>query len=155
APGRIAEVLAAFRGPQAQVPPMHSAVRIGGRRLYEHAREGRSVERPARAVTIDELEEIGREGNDLAIRVTCSKGTYIRTLAQDIGRALGCGAHLVALRRTGVGPFSIGEAACFEDLERDCAAARSRLLPPEVLVAGLTRFDATPEQSDDFVHGRP
>ena len=78
AAGRIAEVLDAFRGGQAQVPPMHSAVRIEGRRLYEYARAGREIERPARPVVIDELAEIGRTGNDLAIRVTCSK---------EIGRA--------------------------------------------------------------------
>jgi tRNA pseudouridine55 synthase len=153
APGQLDEVLAAFRGGQAQVPPMHSAVRIDGRRLYEYARAGREVERPARSVVIDEVEAAGRAGDDLTLRVTCSKGTYIRTLAQDIGRALGCGAHLVALRRTAVGPFSIAQAASFEELE--AGAARDRLLPTEVLVAGLARFDATPEETDDFVHGRP
>lgn len=154
-PARIDAVLEAFRGGQAQVPPMHSAVRIEGRRLYEYARAGREIERPARRVVIEELAQVGRSGDDLAIRVTCSKGTYIRTLAQDIGRALGCGAHLVGLRRTAVGPFSLAEAATFEELERDPGAAAQRLLPTEVLVAGLARFDATPQESDDFVHGRP
>jgi tRNA pseudouridine55 synthase len=154
APGRIGEVLDLFRGGQAQVPPMHSAVRIDGRRLYEYARAGREVDRPARQVVIDELAETGRSGDDLIIRVTCSKGTYIRTLAQDIGRALGCGAHLVALRRTAVGPLSLAAAATLEELERDPEGARKRLLPTEVLVAGLARFDATPQESDDFVHGR-
>jgi tRNA pseudouridine55 synthase len=153
APGQLEEVLSAFRGGQVQVPPMHSAVRVDGRRLYEYARAGREVERPARAVVIDEVEAAGRTGDDLILRVTCSKGTYIRTLAQDIGRAVGCGAHLVALRRTAVGPFPIAQAVTFEELEAD--PARERLLPTEVLVAGLTRFDATSEETDDFVHGRP
>ncbi len=152
--GRIGEVLEAFRGGQAQVPPMHSAVRIGGRRLYEYARAGREIERPARQIVIEELAKTGLRGDDLTLRVTCSKGTYIRTLAQDIGRALGCGAHLVALRRTAVGPFSLAEAATFEALEEDPEGAHRRLLATEVLVAGLARFDATPQESDDFVHGR-
>lgn len=154
APGRIGEVLELFRGGQAQVPPMHSAVRIEGRRLYEYARAGREIERPARQVVVEELVETGLDGDDLTIRVTCSKGTYIRTLAQDMGRALGCGAHLVGLRRTAVGPFSIAQAATFEDLERDPGSALGRLLPTEVLVAGLARFDASPQESEDFVHGR-
>src|SRR5258708_9684495 len=131
--GRIGEALEAFRGGQAQVPPMHSAVRIGGRRLYEYARAGREIERPARYVMIEELAETGLSGDDLTVRVTCSKGTYIRTLAQDIGRSLGCGAHLVALRRTAVGPFSLAQPATLELLAADPQGAHQLLLPTEVL----------------------
>ena len=87
--------------------------------------------------------------------VTCSKGTYIRTLAQDIGVRLGCGAHLVALRRTGVGGFSLEEAVTFEALEEEGQSrAQERLLPPEALVAALPRMDASEEEADHFSHGR-
>ena len=153
--GRIDDVLATFLGVLEQVPPMHSAVHVDGRRLYQYARAGEEVPRPARRVEIMELSRIGLAGSDLHVRVTCSKGTYIRSLAQDIGGALGCGAYLVALRRTGVGPLQLADAASFEQLEaagRD--AARARLLAPEVLVAGLARFDATDAEAEHFVHGR-
>jgi len=152
---RIDDVLGIFMGVQDQTPPMHSAVHVDGRRLYEYARAGEEVSRPARRVEILEISRIALAGDDLHIRVTCSKGTYIRTLAQDIGRALGCGAHLVGLRRNSVGPLHLAAAASFEQLEaagRD--GARARLLAPEVLVAGLARFDATEEEAEHFVHGR-
>ncbi len=151
---QIDEVLAAFVGIQEQLPPMHSAVHVDGRRLYEYARAGQEVARPTRRIEIDELLAVARAGDDLTVRVGCSKGTYIRTLAQDIGRQLGCGAHLVALRRLSVGGFSLAQAATFEALEGDGIAARRRLLAPEVLVMGLARFDATPAEADNFVHGR-
>ena len=152
---KIDEVLLRFRGLQSQVPPMHSALHIEGRRLYDYARAGEIVFRPPRQVEILELSRLALAGEDLTVAVTCSKGTYIRTLAQDIGRALGCGAYLTALRRTAVGRFRLTEAATFAELEeagRD--AARLRLLPPEVLVSGLPRFEATAGEADDFVHGR-
>ena len=151
----IDEVLASFVGFQEQVPPMHSAVHVDGRRLYEYARAGEEVPRAPRRIEIAALRRISLSGPELGIAVTCSKGTYIRTLAQDIGRRLGCGAHLVGLRRTAVGRFRLRDAARFEDLERDgMDAARSRLLAPEVLVAELARHVATPEEADHFVHGR-
>jgi tRNA pseudouridine55 synthase len=151
----IDEVLVNLVGPQSQVPPMHSAVHVAGRRLYEYARAGEEVARPTRRIEIDALERISFAGDELAVRVTCSKGTYIRTLAQDIGNALGCGAYLVGLRRTAVGAFQLAEAATFEELEAGTTpAARARLLAPEVLVAGLRRLDATVEEADHFVHGR-
>jgi tRNA pseudouridine55 synthase len=152
---RIDEVLGSFLGAQRQTPPMHSAVHVNGRRLYEYARAGEEVERPMREVVIEVLERLGREGNDLLIRVDCSKGTYVRTLAQDIGSRLGCGAHLVALRRTGVGGFSLDDAVTFETLATEGEArARARLLPPESLAASLPRLDATPEEASRFGHGR-
>jgi tRNA pseudouridine55 synthase len=154
-PARIDLVLASFVGHQAQVPPMHSAVRIDGRRLYELAREGREVERPARRIEIGALERIGFDGRDLIVRVECSKGTYVRTLAQDVGAALGCGAHLVGLRRTAVGGFRLEEAVTFEALEAASAeVARARLLVTEALVAGLPRLDANAEESTRFMQGR-
>jgi tRNA pseudouridine55 synthase len=152
---QIADVLAGFVGVQSQVPPMHSAVHVHGRRLYEYARAGEEVVRPIREIEIDEVRALEFDGRDLTILVTCSKGTYIRTLGQDVGRELGCGAHLVGLRRLAVGGFQLADAATFEELEGlGRAAALARLLAPEVLVASLARFDATAEEADDFVHGR-
>ena len=152
---RIDAVLAAFVGEQQQVPPMHSAVRVDGRRLYEYARSGVEIERAARRIEVRSLARVAFDGRDLTVRVECSKGTYVRTLGQDIGAALGCGAHLVALRRTGVGPFAIASAVAFETLEAEgMAAARARLMVPEVLVAGLPRLEATQEECVRFVNGR-
>jgi tRNA pseudouridine55 synthase len=151
---KIDAVLASFMGVQDQIPPMHSAIHVDGRRLYEYARAGEEVARPIRRIEIEALQALTFDGRDLAIRVTCSKGTYIRTLGQDIGERLGCGAHLVALRRLAVGGFQLADAATFDELESLGAAAEARLLSPEVLVAGLSRFEANPEETDDFVHGR-
>jgi len=152
---QIDEVLRFFLGVQQQVPPMHSAVHVAGRRLYEYARAGEEVERPTREVEIEELYRIDMTGDDLLVSVTCSKGTYIRTLAQDIGARLGCGAHLVALRRTAVGGFAISEAVTFETLEAEgLEGACARLLPPEALVSALARMDASAEEADHFSHGR-
>jgi tRNA pseudouridine55 synthase len=148
-------VLAGFLGEQRQVPPMHSAVHVDGRRLYEYARAGEEVERPTRDIEIFALERVGFEGADLTVEVACSKGTYIRTLAQDIGTRLGCGAHLVALRRTAVGGFRLVDAVTFETLEGEgTASACLRLRPPECLAAGLPRLDASPEEAVRFGHGR-
>jgi tRNA pseudouridine55 synthase len=152
---KIDDVLGRFTGVQTQVPPMHSAVHVDGRRLYDYARAGETVARAPRQIEILELCRLGLSDGDLAVRVACTKGTYIRTLAQDIGQALGCGAHLVALRRTGVGAFRLEDASSFAELEaagRD--RARERLMAPEVLVAALPRFEATADEADDFVHGR-
>lgn len=138
----LEEVLARFRGEQTQVPPMHSAVRVGGKRLYELAREGIEIERAARPVRIHELRCDRLEGDELDLSVVCSKGTYVRTLAIDLGRALGCGAYLTGLRRTAVGSFHLDAACTLEELAADgAAAARQRLLPVEVLVRGLPRWD--------------
>lgn len=98
-------VLKSFVGRIEQIPPMHSAVKVNGQRLYKLARNGREIERSARAVEIHSLDQVAFEHNRLVIDVSCSKGTYIRTLAEDIGEALGCGAFLSDLRRTGVHPF--------------------------------------------------
>lgn len=152
---RIDEVLARFVGTHDQTPPMHSAVRIQGRRLYEYARAGEEVARDTRRVEIEHIRRLFLRGNELGIAVACSKGTYIRALAMDIGRALGCGASLVGLRRTGVGPFRLTEAITLEGVERDPAAARERLLPIDVLVAGLPRVEPPAEQAARFAQGQP
>lgn len=109
-------VLPNFRGVISQVPPMTSALKHKGRPLYKYAREGITIERPPREVTIHELDVLSCEGRTASIKVSCSKGTYIRTLAQDIGRVLGVGAHLVALRRDSVGTFDIKEAFTLDQI---------------------------------------
>jgi tRNA pseudouridine55 synthase len=131
---------------------MHSALHVGGRRLYEYARAGEEVERAARAIEVESIRVLFRQGDELGLAVACSKGTYIRTLAADIGRALGCGASLIALRRTFVGPFRLGDAVTLEALE--APGARSHLLPPEVLVAGLARVETAPEVALRFLQGQ-
>ena len=106
-----------FRGTIAQMPPMYSALKRNGKPLYEYARAGIELERVPRQVVIHHLELLACHGNEAQISVTCSKGTYIRTLAQDIGRALGCYAHLQALRRTRVGPFLLEGAVTLDTLQ--------------------------------------
>ena len=105
APSLISQVLQHFTGEIEQVPPMYSALKHEGKPLYEYARAGIEVERPARTVTIHQLELVSWQAPNLTIDVRCSKGTYIRTLAEDIAKALNCCAHLSALRRVVVEPF--------------------------------------------------
>ena len=151
----IDEVLVRFRGAQTQVPPMYSAVRVGGKRLYELAREGLEIERAARPIEIIELRREAFADDELTIHVACTKGTYIRTLAMDLGRALGCGAYLTALRRTAVGPFRIEQACTLEQLAAaGPEAASGKLLPVEILVAGLPRWDCPPTEGLRLVQGQ-
>ncbi len=117
-------VLARFRGEIEQVPPMYSALKRDGKALYEYARAGIELEREARKVTIHALELLDFAGERFTIRVHCSKGTYIRSLAMDIGAALGCGAHLAALRRTAIGAFDLSGAVTLEALEVAAEGAR-------------------------------
>jgi tRNA pseudouridine55 synthase len=152
---QIDDVTCAFIGVQQQIPPMHSALHHEGKRLYELAREGVEVERAPREVEIHALEVLGISGENLTISVKCSKGTYIRTLAEDIGKRLGCGAYLTALRRTGVSGFRIDEAVTLEQLEADGERARERLLPPEVLVRGLPERQLDVAQAAAIAHGQP
>ncbi|QQR46360.1 tRNA pseudouridine(55) synthase TruB [Myxococcus xanthus] len=115
-PALIESALARFRGTFDQVPPMYSAVKVGGKRLYELARAGEEVERAARQVTVYELVLRDFSAERLQLSVRCSKGFFVRTLAQDVGRALGCGAHLEALRRTASGPFTLAQALPLADV---------------------------------------
>ena len=152
---QIEEVVASFMGVGAQVPPMHSALRMGGKRLYQLAREGLEVAREPRAIEIHALRVERFEGDCLVVSVTCSKGTYVRTLASDIGRALGCGAYLTALRRTAIGPLAIGQAVTLAQLAAEGpAAARGRLLPVETLVEGLPRLEAPGTDAVRFTQGQ-
>jgi tRNA pseudouridine55 synthase len=116
---RIEGVLAAFRGPQTQIPPMYSALKHQGRRLYELAREGLEVEREPRAIRIDELELESWDTPELGLRAVCSKGTYIRVLAEDIARALGSCGHVVVLRRLWVEPFAEAQMVSLQALEAE------------------------------------
>lgn len=109
-------VCEAFVGPLSQVPPMYSAVKIDGERLYEKARRGETVERPPRQVRVGRFEIVEWSSPDLSVRVECSKGTYIRALARDIGEELGVGAHLTALRRTAIGSFAVEDSWGLEAL---------------------------------------
>ena len=133
-------VLQRFLGEIDQVPPMHSALKRDGQPLYRLARRGEHVERAPRRVRISHLEVTRLAGAELALKVVCTKGTYIRVLAEDIGEALGCGAHLSALRRTASGRFRIEQAARLEDLASGEERAR-RLLPLGALVDGLPRAE--------------
>ena len=115
-PADMERVLPRFRGDILQVPPMYSALKVNGKKLYELARKGQEVERQPRPITVFELTNLGFDGTRLSLRVRCSKGTYIRTLCQDIGEALGCGGCMEALRRTKAGDYTIEEAVPLEKL---------------------------------------
>ncbi|CAM5195008.1 tRNA pseudouridine synthase B OS=Castellaniella defragrans OX=75697 GN=truB PE=3 SV=1 [Castellaniella defragrans] len=138
-------VLAEFRGEIEQIPPMVSALKRDGKPLYEYARQGIEVERAPRRVTIHALELLACEGRVARVRVHCSKGTYVRTLAQDIGRRLGCRAHLSALRRTAVGPFSIDAAVGLDALQA-MAAPEQALLPLHALPDDLRPADVSTKE---------
>ena len=113
---QLLAVLARFRGEIMQIPPMYSALKVNGQKLYELARKGREVERQPRPITIHELELLAFTGETARLRVRCSKGTYIRTLCKDIGLALGCGGCMAALRRVQAGAYTEGEAVPLETL---------------------------------------
>ena len=150
----LTRVQAQFTGPVRQTPPMHSALKKDGRALYEYAREGIEVERAARDVTVYRL-ELAREALDaIRLRATVSKGTYIRTLGEDIGEALGCGAHLSALRRTATGDFDHSQCITLEALEAMSEEERhAQLLPAESLVAGHSRVTLGMEDAARFLSG--
>ena len=127
---QIESVLDQFRGPISQVPPMHSALKRDGKPLYEYARAGITLEREARDVTIHQLDLLAYDTPILRLRVACSKGTYIRVLGEDIGAALGCGAHLSALRRTVIGALDVSSALTLDQLAEHPAADRNSCLQP-------------------------
>jgi tRNA pseudouridine55 synthase len=139
---QVLAVLDRFQGEIEQVPPMYSALKHEGTPLYRLARRGEQVARTPRRVRIAELQLMNLQGASLDLRVVCSKGTYVRVLAEDIGAALGCGAHLSALRRTGSGRFRIEHALSFEDLEAMTAEERERrLLALPALLEGMPRAE--------------
>jgi tRNA pseudouridine55 synthase len=150
----IAAAIARFTGPIAQVPPMHSALKKDGKALYTYARAGLDVEREPRQVTIHAIDIIDWQDASLVIDVRCSKGTYIRTLAEDIGEALGCGAHLTALRRTGSGPLGLAAAVTLAELESmDEPARLARLLPADTLLADWPSVALDSSEAGRFLTG--
>jgi tRNA pseudouridine55 synthase len=154
----VAQVAQQFTGPIQQVPPMHSALKKDGKALYEYARAGIEVEREARSVTIFELKAaadlLNKPQAAIKLRVTCSKGTYIRTLAEDMGEALGCGAHLTALRRTATGCFDQSQCVSLESLSAMSEDERlACLLPVEALLADHTPVTLDSENAGRFLSG--
>ena len=154
----VAAVVRQFTGPITQVPPMHSALKKDGKALYEYARAGIEVERVPRAVTIHALEVLAMRLDApepaIDIRVTCSKGTYIRTLGEDMGEALGCGAHLSALRRVATGNFSAAQCVTLADLEAmDEADRLACLRPVDALLDGFTRVTLDSDNAGRFLSG--
>ncbi|MGJ7536924.1 MULTISPECIES: tRNA pseudouridine(55) synthase TruB [unclassified Variovorax] len=153
-PEDLARAEARFTGPIRQVPPMHSALKKDGKALYEYAREGVEVERAPRDVVIHKL-ELSAIGDDvIRILASVSKGTYIRTLGEDIGEALGCGAHLSSLRRTATGGFVEAQCITLEALEAmDEEERLAQLLPAEALVDGHSRVTLGAEDAARFLSG--
>jgi len=153
-----AEVEAAitrFVGEIEQVPPMYSALKRDGKPLYEYARAGIELERQARRITIYRIDWLGRDGSDISLRVHCSKGTYIRTLAADLGAALGCGAHLAALRRTRIADLDIADALPLATLEALEGASRDACLrPADALLAKLPIVCLDAAVAARFLHGQ-
>jgi tRNA pseudouridine55 synthase len=151
----LAAGMAALVGDIDQVPPMYSAVRQGGRRLHELARAGQEVERAARAVTVRRFDLIAFAAPRATFAVDCSKGTYVRSLVADVGEALGCGAHLTALRRTRSGGFGIGRALALADVSPETVAQPGRLVDPADALVHLARIGLTPDQAAAVAHGKP
>ncbi len=151
----VAQTLPTFLGPQLQVPPMYSAVRIGGRRLYEEAREGRTVDRPARPVVFHRLELLAWASPTATVLVECSKGTYVRSLAHDLGRALGVGAHLSDLVRTRAGVFTLCHAWTLDELaELDLAALWPEVaFHPDVVLEEWPALILSPSESKAWRQG--
>lgn len=144
-----------FTGAIEQVPPMYSALKRDGKPLYAYARAGIELERQPRAVTIHALRLVSYRAPDAVVDVDCSKGTYVRTLAEDIGRVLGAGAHLAALRRTGVGALDVSNALAVATIEQASESERDALLAPiDALVAAYPRADVDADAARAFGHGQ-
>ena len=148
APEEVAKAAAGLTGPQLQVPPMVSAVQVGGRRLHELARQGRTVERAARPVVVDRFEVTRAERPVYRFAVECSSGTYVRALVDDLGRRLGGGAHLGRLRRTSTGPFHVSDAVALD------AVAPGAVRPSAGAVAFLDQLVVDGAGEADVRHGR-
>jgi len=152
---QIEQVLQGFRGEISQVPPMHSALKRDGKPFYEYARAGITLEREARRVTIHRLELIDYQAPLLRIRVLCSKGTYIRVLGEDIGAALGCGAHLQQLRRTSVGPLELNGSVTLEQfIAFEDAQRLQALLPVDGLLMSFPAVLLSDALTERFLHGQ-
>jgi tRNA pseudouridine55 synthase len=144
---QVAEAMRSLEGESLQRPPAFSAVKVGGRKLYEAAREGEHLEAEPRAIRVDAFDLLSFDPPDVTFRVICSGGTYVRVLAADVGAAVSCGAHLTALRRTAIGPYR-AEDAVTPDAVREP-------LPIEAAVGHLPRLDLEAEEAAAASHGRP
>ena len=151
----VIEAVNSFIGTYGQIPPMYSAIKVNGKKLYELARKGREVERKPRSITIHELELLEGEGTEFTLRVRCSKGTYVRTLCHDIGQSLGCGGCMSSLRRTRAGRFTLEQAVTMEQIlafaqEHDPAEL---LMPVDALFAQHPALIVTLGQTEKLKHG--
>ena len=152
---QVNAVLARFVGAQTQIPPMHSALKRDGVPLYKLARQGLTVERAPRDINVISIGAVSLEGDELVIDTLVTKGTYIRVLAEDIGEALGCGAHLSALRRTATGGFSLEHAVTLESLDAMTMAQReAMLLPAECLAMALPDISLGPDAAKALQNGQ-
>lgn len=151
----VRETLCRFIGDIEQIPPMYSAIKIGGKKLYELARRGESVERTPRKITVSSIDIVDKYGTDYILNISCSKGTYVRTLCNDIGDALGCGACMSSLRRTRAGAFSVDEAHSLEDIE--AAALEDRLsdiiLPVDALFVPFPKLTVSESAAKRLKNG--
>jgi tRNA pseudouridine55 synthase len=155
-PNQLQETLQKFTGDITQIPPMFSALKFEGKPLYEYARQGIEIERKSRQVTIYDITLNKIEESIVIVEVSCSKGTYIRTLAEDIGHALGCGAHLKGLERTQTGNFQLPDALTIEAVEAMCMASREKtLLPVDALLEGLSSIELTVAETEAIKKGQP
>ncbi|MCA9913366.1 MAG: tRNA pseudouridine(55) synthase TruB, partial [Anaerolineae bacterium] len=150
----VENILPQFTGDIAQIPPMYSAIKQGGKKLYELARQGETVEREARSVTIHSLEILSWNAPDFELLVTCSSGTYIRSLAYDIGEALGIGAYLTGLVRTRSGSFTVENALNLDDLLQADEDFSAHLLPPLTALADWQIVPVKDEQIQAIIQGR-
>ena len=153
----LAAVLPAFTGLIRQIPPMYSAVQIGGKRLYELARAGKEIDRPARTVQVDSIRllRFDPESGTGVLAVDCGKGTYVRTLIHDIGQTLGCGACMTALTRTAAGGFPLSAAHTFEEVQRaaDADALSALIIPTDCLFSALPELRLSAAQSRMYANG--
>lgn len=156
-PEMIHAAISRFRGDQKQLPPMYSAIKIGGKPLYKVAREGKTIERAERTIVIHHLEATAIQGRDVTLRVVCSKGTYIRTLCEDIGKALGVGGHLLALERRRVGPLAIEQALTIAEIAQcqSRGTIQEHLISLDQLLVQLPALVVTEEQAQHVLHGAP
>lgn len=164
--GQLERCIAKFRGETDQIPSMFSALKYQGKPLYEYAREGIAVPRESRKITVYSIELIRFEGTEVEMEVHCSKGTYIRTIVDDLGEMLGCGAHVTYLRRTGVSNYPYNKMVTLEQLEALLETAREKdiapkelldplLLPMDSAVQDLPKVNLIPELTDMVQHGQP
>jgi tRNA pseudouridine55 synthase len=156
-PNAIHEAVARFHGPMQQIPPMYSAVKVGGVPLYKSARAGKTIAREARSIVIHTLDVKAIHGRDVTLRVVCSKGTYVRTLCADIGEVLGVGGHMLALERTRVGPLAIDQALTVDEVITRHALGRlsGHLLPLDRALGRLGIAVVDEQTADRLRHGTP